>query len=284
MSGDYSDIPYIQAANFGGLREKSKLVVIHATDNTAKALGEAGYASRRTDSVSAHFFVDETSIYQSVPLKNIAYGCLYHGNHSSIQFELCGLSNKITEATMEKAAPYVRRICNRYGIPIKKISPTDVRNSWYSNGTGGICGHGDVTVAFPEDHGTHTDPGPMFPWSKFISYVQGVDTMSLDSLQAAQVNNSEHYLQSIIGLTDKAMGISNTITSQDMPSAFTVAFKKLVADMAEVKSRLTVVLTDEQIQYIADALVAATDNPLGDADKPAIVAAVKQALSEGTGP
>lgn len=46
-------------------------------------------------------------------------------------------------------------------------------------------------------------------------------------------------------------------------------------------------LTDEQALAVADrialALVARTDNPLGDADKPAIVAAVKQALIEGVG-
>lgn len=43
-----------------------------------------------------------------------------------------------------------------------------------------------------------------------------------------------------------------------------------------------VTLSDAQVAAIADRLVAATDNPLGDADKPAIVAAVKQALSEGS--
>jgi hypothetical protein len=40
-------------------------------------------------------------------------------------------------------------------------------------------------------------------------------------------------------------------------------------------------VTDAQVQAIADRLAAAPDNPLGDADKPAIVAAVKQALAEG---
>ena len=41
--------------------------------------------------------------------------------------------------------------------------------------------------------------------------------------------------------------------------------------------------TDAQVARIAEQLVAATDNPLGPADVPAIVAAVKQAQREGTG-
>lgn len=40
-------------------------------------------------------------------------------------------------------------------------------------------------------------------------------------------------------------------------------------------------LTEEQVEKIAQQLIAATDNPLGEADKPAIVSALKQALREG---
>jgi hypothetical protein len=53
----------------------------------------------------------------------------------------------------------------------------------------GICGHADITAAFPQDHGTHTDPGASFPWSTFLGYVagtsttQGDDDVALDPLQ-----------------------------------------------------------------------------------------------------
>jgi len=40
-------------------------------------------------------------------------------------------------------------------------------------------------------------------------------------------------------------------------------------------------LSDEQVEKIAAQLIAAADNPLGEADQPAIVAALKQALREG---
>lgn len=173
MAGDWPDVPYIQAASFGAVRSRTPIVVIHATDNTASAYGEALYTSRRTDGTSAHFYVDATSIYQSVPLSNIAHTSLFHGNQISVQFELCGLSNQIPDAVLRKAAGYVRRVCDRYTVPIRKIGPDTVRSAYYNGTAGGICGHADVTLAFPEDSGDHTDPGAAFPWPKFIGYVGG---------------------------------------------------------------------------------------------------------------
>jgi N-acetyl-anhydromuramyl-L-alanine amidase AmpD len=191
--------------------------------------------------VSTHFFVDATEIIQSVPLANIAYGCLYNGNHRSVQFELCGVSNHLSDATLRRAAPYVRRICDRFGIPLRKVSPAEIRN-----GVKGICGHADITAAFPQDHGTHTDPGANFPWATFIGYVtggtattQGDDVGTIDDpLQAAELSNAEHYLQSIVGLTDTVEGgITDTVQVHKLPSAFSKAFKQMSADIAELKAR-----------------------------------------------
>lgn len=50
-----------------------------------------------------------------------------------------------------------------------------------------------------------------------------------------------------------------------------------------VDTTATAVFTEAQIAAIAAAIVARPDNPLGDADKPAIVAAVKDAFRAGTG-
>jgi len=55
----------------------------------------------------------------------------------------------------------------------------------------------------------------------------------------------------------------------------------VAADVAELKARPAVGLTDAQVDAIADKLVAAADNPLGDADKPAIKAALRELLREG---
>jgi len=163
-----ADLPYIPSRGDGGPRSRTQVVVIHATDNTAGALAEASYASRRPDKTSAHFYVDAVSAFRGLPLGDIAYDSRPHGNRISVQFELCGKSNNLSDATMRRAAPLVAEICRIYGLPIRKIGPAEVRA-----GQPGICGHADITAAFPEDHGDHTDPGPSFPWTTFLSYVSG---------------------------------------------------------------------------------------------------------------
>lgn len=163
----YADLPYVQGRNYGPTRTRTQMIVIHATANTASAEAEASYASRRTDGVSSHFYTDGDSTVQSLDTKVVAYGCHPTGNSRSVQFELCGPSGGISDATMRQAAPIVARACNEYGIPIRKITPEQLRA-----GVLGICGHRDVTQAWHE--GDHTDPEP-FPWATFIGYVQAAD-------------------------------------------------------------------------------------------------------------
>jgi hypothetical protein len=143
----------------------TQMVVIHATDNTAPAWNEAHYAETRPDQTSAHFYSDGVDVIQALDTSHIAYGCYPSGNNRSVQFELCGISNQLSDATLRRIASTVSRVCKDYGLPIRKISPTDL-----VNGVKGICGHIDVTNAWHE--GDHTDPGNNFPWSTFIGYVE----------------------------------------------------------------------------------------------------------------
>jgi hypothetical protein len=161
-------IAYLHALGDGGPRSRTQVVVIHATDSTASAHDEASYATHREDQTSAHFYVDAGGIYEALQLENVAFGCLWHGNQISVQFELCGRSNQLPDAVLRKAAPYVAEVCRRFGIPVRKISAGQV-----AAGVKGICGHADITAAFPQDGGDHTDPGSAFPWGTFIGYVNG---------------------------------------------------------------------------------------------------------------
>jgi len=171
----YPDLRFMHAGGDGGPRSTTHVVVIHATDNTASASAEATFAQHRPDNTSAHFYNDEGAVIQALDTSHIAYGCLYHGNQISIQFEMCGLSNRLSDATMRKVAPIVARVCHDWDLPVRKIGAQDVRN-----GVTGICGHADITAAFPQDHGDHTDPGLTFPWSTFISYVEGASVQISD--------------------------------------------------------------------------------------------------------
>lgn len=178
MSADYPDLPYVHARGDGGPRSRTQIIIIHATDNTAPASGEASYATRREDGTSAHYYVDSVQTIQALPIGNIAFGALGHGNAVGVQYELCGRSNQLTDPTIRRAATQVARDCARYGIPVRKLTPAQIRA-----GERGICGHADVTLAWPEDGGDHTDPGSNFPWSTFIGYVAGnpqEDDMAMD--------------------------------------------------------------------------------------------------------
>lgn len=200
------DLPYLHAAGDGGPRARTQVVVIHATDNTASASAEANYATRRPDKTSAHFYVDDTSAYRALPLDNIAYGCLWHGNQVSVQLELCGRSGQLSEATWRRAAGIVAEVCAHYGIPVRKLTAAEVRA-----GARGVCGHADVTAAWPEDGGDHTDPGA-FPWAQFITAAAGGGSMSSGILVAGEP--LEQYLVRI----ERALwwpipGIAQTVTA-----------------------------------------------------------------------
>ena len=233
MAGDFSDIPFVPAAGDGGLRPTTQMVVIHATDNTASDVAEASYATHRSDEISAHFYSDEDSVTQAVPLAHVAFGCYPIGNSRSIQFELVGPSNHLTDATLRRIAPIVRRVCDRYGLPLRHVGAAELRA-----GARGICGHAAVTLAWGQ--GDHTDPGVSFPWATFIDYVNGVEDDMLEGIDRAQLNNAEQYPRAIIEWTDQTKPISDTSdVLVPKPNRFKIAFTALAADVAAIKARPT---------------------------------------------
>lgn len=129
------------AANYGAARTAGAInyIVIHYTANTADtAQNNAQYFKENKPGTSAHYFVDDKYIYQSVPVlrkANAVGGSRYtdykttggasmYGkvkNMNSISIELCSQNGKITEATMENAAALVRKLMSKYNIPAKNV-------------------------------------------------------------------------------------------------------------------------------------------------------------------
>lgn len=157
-------LPYVHAGGDGGPRSRTQVVVIHVTDNTASDEAEASYATHRADKTSAHFYVDVDSVIRALPIGDVAYGCYPAGNAISVQFEFTGRDSTVTDAELQQAAPVIAEVCRMYGIPVRHLTPDDVRN-----GVKGLCGHLDITRAFGQ--GDHTDGGPGFPWAKLLAYV-----------------------------------------------------------------------------------------------------------------
>jgi hypothetical protein len=124
-------------------------------------------------------------------------------------------------------------------------------------GDKGICGHADITAAFPQDNGTHTDPGPTFPWSQFLGLVQAEmeDDMTADELFDA--------LESARGRAAIAAAAGSGVHGQKIgKSSITIgmAFERLlVADGVDEQAIVTGVLAG--LPGLTPAAIAAAIPP-----------------------
>lgn len=163
------------------------VIIIHTTDGSEgsdSAENGAAYDKRRTDGTSTHFFVDSDSILQEVELKDEAHAARQHGNDIGIQIEICGKAGQSANqwadedsaATLENVARLCVALRRTGNYPLSRLTGQYLREAWTSGSPRGFCGHVDVTYAFPEDKGTHTDPGKAFPWTwlfKRITELEG---------------------------------------------------------------------------------------------------------------
>jgi N-acetylmuramoyl-L-alanine amidase len=199
QSDEYPDLPFITPRAWGRGRPSRmpKLIVVHYTagsETRTSAEDGAAWDARREDGTSCHFFHDRDTTVQCVRTTDRANSAFFCGNRIGIQHELCGtLQTRVqwldaaSYATLERAARQIARDCLRWQIPVRRIGPTEVRAAYHYGGPGGICGHVDITEAFPEDNGDHTDPGPDFPWDVLMGLIKEWTTV----LTAPIVNHPE---------------------------------------------------------------------------------------------
>jgi len=163
------------------------VIVIHTTDGHEgpdDAENGAVWDKHRTDGTSTHYFVDSNSIVQEVEHKDESHAARTHGNDIGVHIEICGTasqsaagwSDPVSKATLENAARLVVAIrkTGNFGLVVR-LTPAQLRLAWDGGKVRGICGHVDITKAFPEDNGTHYDPGPNFPWTSFLSRIQALE-------------------------------------------------------------------------------------------------------------
>lgn len=67
---------------------------------------------------------------------------------------------------LRNTARWLRVKSDKWGIPLVKLSPAEVRA-----GRAGVCGHGDVSAAWGETD--HTDPQPNYPWDIVLALAAG---------------------------------------------------------------------------------------------------------------
>ncbi|MFQ8686929.1 MAG: N-acetylmuramoyl-L-alanine amidase [Anaerotignaceae bacterium] len=115
-----------------GTLSRIKYIVVHYTGNNGDAaLANTNYF-KSYRGASAHYFVDETSIYQSIEDKNIAWHCgansykhPYCRNSNSIGVELCsnitGGKYAFKPKTVDNAVWLVKELMAKYNVPITNV-------------------------------------------------------------------------------------------------------------------------------------------------------------------
>lgn len=117
---------------------KITYIVMHYTGNSKDtAYANAKYFQGANRNASAHFFVDNDNVYQSVAIKNIAWHCggskYYHSacrNANAIGIEMCCTAGnyKISAKTIKNSAYLCAELCKRIGITAADVDKYVLRH------------------------------------------------------------------------------------------------------------------------------------------------------------
>lgn len=109
-----------------------KYIVCHYTGNvTDTARANASYFYTGNRGASAHFFVDDSTVYEVVSPENTAWAvgkkfgnAPYWGkctNSNSLSVEMCSRNGRITNATFDNAVELVKKLMKQYNIPASRV-------------------------------------------------------------------------------------------------------------------------------------------------------------------
>lgn len=126
----------------------------------------------KTVDASAHWCVDDGTRVRVVEDQDAAW-TMPPANHYSLNVEMAGYASQTPAQwddtysikTLDNSALCVAEWCVKYDLPVRRL--TDSQIGAHEKG---IAGHVDVNRVFRVSN--HTDPGPNFPWSKFLSMVK----------------------------------------------------------------------------------------------------------------
>ena len=107
-----------------GRTQPVEYIVVHYTANTGDtAQNNLDYFARAKTGTSAHYFVDENEVCQSVQDTDVAWHCgsknprhPYCRNANSIGVEMCNSVGGVPEAVRDRTADFVRQKMKEYGI------------------------------------------------------------------------------------------------------------------------------------------------------------------------
>jgi hypothetical protein len=216
---------------------------------------------------------------REVPDTDRAHHARWHGNEIGIGVEICGRADQttaqwddpISRATIANTAREVAALCRAHTIPPVRLTVAQTRAAYYaapSERPRGIVAHDDITKAFPEDGGSHWDPGPGFPWPRFLALVQ----VELDGGSMALTEQAAEYL---IWRVEALAGDRSTYAGGPQKGSPVPAVRRAQADSAKLDALAAAAAADEtrDVAVLAaiDALASA-----GGIDAAPIIAAIRE--------
>ena len=169
-------VPFVESPNVTRTEGRAiDVVVIHTMEISEHADAAAACArwfANPAAEVSAHYCVDASTVIQCVREQDIAWHAR-GGNTASIGIELAGYAGQGPRAweddysweVLERSAGLTAEVCARHRVPVRRLRAEDL-----IAGKRGITGHVDVSRAFRKSD--HWDPGPAFPWQRFLRLVR----------------------------------------------------------------------------------------------------------------
>lgn len=111
-------------------REVSHIVMHYTGNPSDSAKGNANYFHNSVPETSAHYFVDDGNIYQSVDLCDIAWHAGdYPMNKKSVGIEMCTSGNyNISAKTIENSVALVVELCKLLGISASDVDKYVIRH------------------------------------------------------------------------------------------------------------------------------------------------------------
>lgn len=170
---------FLEAANYTHYPSREiTLLVIHDMEapekgTTAEACAAFFHNQPHSDNgTSAHYCIDNDSVVQSVRDHDEAWAAP-GANYDGLHFEHAGYASQsvrdwadaFSTEMLKRSAHLVARKAKRYHVPLVHLTPVQIKA-----GHAGVCGHLDITQSGIAP-GTHTDPGPNFPWERYMRYV-----------------------------------------------------------------------------------------------------------------
>jgi N-acetyl-anhydromuramyl-L-alanine amidase AmpD len=300
-------VPYVQGRNDYPDQDGRKFgMAIHNTSNDASDTEEASYATRRTDGVSSHFYVDNNSVTQSLDTRDKAgHAGSGNGNENSISWEFTGANGKSRQWWLDNIAwdrvgeVMAYLIQNDSDFEDFQVRRASAREMQIDPKVRAFYGHDDMRRAWGGT--THTDPGPNFPWDKLFTSVNRhleddvnlTDEVDLPSWAKTEwptggTADGKLQVETILGsgysharrASERGLGALNQTKANGQVLA------KVTAEVAEVKGQVAglislveqlltapaVNLTQSQLSELTDAVKAAAREP-GERIEAALVAA-----------